>query len=81
MQALETLRTGVADFGKDLRLNLQAVLDGASVLDLKQRWGVAVAVAATLRERELTRAVVADARLAEVALLSPHGIAHVEPER
>ncbi|MBI5432058.1 MAG: carboxymuconolactone decarboxylase family protein [Planctomycetes bacterium] len=64
MQALETLRADVADFGKDLRLNLQAVLDGASVLDQKQRWGIAVAVAATLRERELTRAVVADARAA-----------------
>lgn len=62
MQALEALRTSLADFGKDLRLNLQAVLDGASALDPKQRWGVAVAVAATLRQRELTRAVVADAR-------------------
>lgn len=64
MQALESLRTTVADFGKDLRLNLQAVLDGASVLDSKQRWGTAVAVATTLRQRELTGAVVTDARAA-----------------
>ncbi|MCE9593143.1 MAG: carboxymuconolactone decarboxylase family protein [Planctomycetes bacterium] len=62
MQALENLRTGIGEFGKDLRLNLQSVLEGASVLDLKQRWGVAVTAAATLRQRELTLAVVADAR-------------------
>lgn len=64
MQALEAFRTTLGDFGKDLRLNLQSVLEGASVLDLKQRWGVAVACAATLRQPELSRAVVADARAA-----------------
>lgn len=64
MHALEPLRTSIGDFGKDLRLNLQAVLEGASVLDLKQRWGVAVACVATLRQPELSRAVIADARAA-----------------
>lgn len=64
MQSLETLRASLPDFAKDSRLNLQGVLDGASVLTSGQRWGVAVASAASARQPSLLAAVIAAARQA-----------------
>src|SRR5262249_51525950 len=61
MQELESLRTRLPEFAKDARLNLQTVLEGASLLSSSQRWGVAVTSAAVSRNRELLEAVIAQA--------------------
>ncbi|NLE88495.1 MAG: alkyl hydroperoxide reductase [Myxococcales bacterium] len=60
LQALEGVRDALPDVAKDIRLNLQAVLQESS-LTVQQRWGVAVACAAAARNERLRRAVVADA--------------------
>jgi alkyl hydroperoxide reductase subunit D len=62
MEELETLRARLPEFAKDTRLNLQTVLEGASLLSSSQRWGIAVASAAVSRNRELLEAVIAQAR-------------------
>ncbi len=61
MQALETIRSRMPEFAKDTRLNLQAVLQGASSLTPAQRLGVAVASAAAARNRELLEVLIVDA--------------------
>ncbi len=60
MIALEALRQTVGDPGRDLRLNIQSVLEGTS-LSNEQKWGVAVASAIAARNPELRRAVIGDA--------------------
>ena len=60
MQALEALRQTVAEPGRDLRLNIQSVLEATS-LTSEQKWGVAVASAIAARNPELRRAIVGDA--------------------
>lgn len=60
MRALESLRDELPELAKDIRLNLQGVLQEGS-LTPQQRWGVAVACAAAARNERLRRAVVADA--------------------
>jgi len=61
MSALETVREGLPDAVRDIKLNLQAVMQAAS-LSHAQRYGVAIATAAAARDQVLTDALVADAR-------------------
>src|SRR5688500_10314822 len=61
MAGLETLRLQIPEVAKDIRLNLQAVLQGGP-LTPAQRWGVAIASAAAARHVELRDALVAEAR-------------------
>jgi lipoyl-dependent peroxiredoxin subunit D len=61
MSRLETLRTSIPDVAKDIKLNLQAVLQGG-VLTPDQRWGVAIASAAAARHLELRDALIEAAR-------------------
>ncbi|HYO97200.1 MAG TPA: carboxymuconolactone decarboxylase family protein [Polyangiaceae bacterium] len=62
MSALETLREGIGEPFRDIKLNLQAVLSSAGVLTPAQRWGVAVASAAASRNVALRDAVIQAAR-------------------
>ena len=63
MGYVESLRSTIPEPAKDIRLNLQAVLQEGT-LSAAQRWGVAVACAAASRNAELRAAVLADARQA-----------------
>jgi hypothetical protein len=58
--ALEAIREELPEAAKDVKLNLQAVLQESS-LSAAQRWGVAIASAATARNRRLLEAAAADA--------------------
>jgi lipoyl-dependent peroxiredoxin subunit D len=61
MAALDAIRDAIPESAKDIRLNLQAVLQGGP-LSPAQRWGVAIASAAAARHPALLAAVVEDAR-------------------
>ena len=61
MSSLETLRNELPASAKDIKLNLQAVLQAES-LTAAQRWGVAVASAIAARNPRLTAAVVEQAQ-------------------
>jgi len=61
MSAVEQIRAALPDVARDIKLNLQNVMSESS-LSVAQRWGVAVASAATSRNARLQAAVVADAR-------------------
>ncbi len=61
MSNIETLRLAIPEPAKDIRLNLQTVLEGG-VLTPAQRWGVAVASAVAARHEGLRDALVAEAR-------------------
>jgi lipoyl-dependent peroxiredoxin subunit D len=61
MSSLETLRNALPASAKDIKLNLQTVLQGES-LSLAQRWGVAVASAIASRNPQLTAAVLEQAQ-------------------
>ena len=61
MRELEAIRDALPEAARDVKLNLEAVLQEGS-LTPAQRWGVAVASAATARNRSLLDAVVAAAR-------------------
>jgi alkyl hydroperoxide reductase subunit D len=61
MTALETLRTAIPEPARDIRLNLQTVLQPGT-LSPEQRWGVAVASAIAARNPLLRDALVAEAR-------------------
>lgn len=58
--ALEALRSSLPEPARDIKLNLQAVLQQSS-LSLSQRWGVVIASAIAARNPTLRRAVLADA--------------------
>jgi alkyl hydroperoxide reductase subunit D len=62
--SLDAIREALPDSAKDIKLNLQSVL-AESTLTPAQRWGVAVASAATARHRALLDAMTAGA-LAQV---------------
>jgi lipoyl-dependent peroxiredoxin subunit D len=64
MSAIEAVRQELPEAAKDVRLNLQAVLEPGS-LTPQQKWGVAVASAVAARSARLRDALVADA-MAEV---------------
>ena len=59
--ALEALRSSLPEPARDIKLNLQAVLQQSS-LSASQRWGVVIASAVAARNPTLRRAVLADAR-------------------
>ncbi|HLL87754.1 MAG TPA: carboxymuconolactone decarboxylase family protein [Tepidisphaeraceae bacterium] len=61
LDALEALRQRFPEYAKDIKLNLQAVLND-STLSAEQRWGVAVASAISCPGTELRDATIADAR-------------------
>jgi len=60
MSSIEALRATIPDVAKDIKLNLQSVLQPGP-LTPAQRWGVAVASAASTRNTALRDAVIADA--------------------
>jgi len=61
VSAVETLRGTLPEAAKDIKLNLQAVLQ-PGILSPGQRWGVAVASAIAARHAALRDALIADAR-------------------
>ena len=61
MTALDRLRDAIPEVAKDIRLNLQSVMQ-SSTLTGAQRWGVAVAAAVAARHPEVRRSVVEAAR-------------------
>jgi len=74
MRALEDLRNALPEAAKDIRLNLQSVLQGGA-LTPAQRWGVAIAASIAARNpelqqalREVPAAVVEDAQAAAAVM-------------
>jgi lipoyl-dependent peroxiredoxin subunit D len=61
MAHIDKLGEAIPDAAKDIRLNLQSVLQGGA-LSPAQRWGVAIASAAAARRPELREAILADGR-------------------
>jgi alkyl hydroperoxide reductase subunit D len=59
--SVEAVRALIPDAARDIKLNLQSVLQ-TSVLSPAQRWGVALAAAITTRNPQLLAAVMSDAR-------------------
>ena len=60
MRAIETIRDALPEAARDIKLNIQSVLSESS-LSPAQVWGVAVASAATARNRRLLDAIITDA--------------------
>lgn len=60
MNSVEALRTTIPDVAKDIKLNLQSVLQPGA-LTPAQRWGVAIASAVAARNHALRDALIADA--------------------
>lgn len=65
MSAIEELRAAIPETAKDIKLNLQSVLQPGA-LSPAQRWGVAIASAVATRNTRLRDAMLHDAR-AEVS--------------
>jgi len=65
MENLDALRETLPDAARDIKLNIQNVLK-PDKLNAAQTWGVALACAYTSRNEQLTRAVLADAKAAQV---------------
>lgn len=61
MSAVEGLRAAIPDAAKDIKLNLQSVLQPGP-LTAAQRWGVAIASAVATRNTRLRDALIEDAR-------------------
>ncbi len=61
MSALEALRETISEPARDIKLNLQSVLQPGS-LTPAQRWGVAIASAVAARNPNLRDAIISDAR-------------------
>ena len=61
MSALDALRDTIPEPARDIKLNLQSVLQPGS-LSPAQRWGVAIASAVATRNARLRDAILADAR-------------------
>lgn len=61
MENIDKLREGFPDAARDIKINLQNVLQPGT-LSLEQTWGVAIACAWAARNRQLTDALVADAK-------------------
>jgi lipoyl-dependent peroxiredoxin subunit D len=61
MNAIEALRDTIPDPARDIKLNLQSVLQPGP-LTAAQRWGVAIASAVATRNTRLRDAVIADAK-------------------
>ena len=65
MSAVEQIRASIPEPARDIRINLQSVLQ-SGVLTVAQKWGVAIATAANAKDQALVDALVTDA-LAEVS--------------
>jgi alkyl hydroperoxide reductase subunit D len=63
MTALEAIRQALPELARDVKLNLQSVMETSS-LSNEARWGAAVAAAAAARHPALRDAIVSDARAA-----------------
>ena len=74
MTHVEKLRDALPELAKDIRLNLQSVLEGGTLAPA-QRWGVAVASAAASRQPALRDAIVAEARAEAGAAVVEDGLA------
>jgi alkyl hydroperoxide reductase subunit D len=61
MSAIERLRYSIPEPARDIKLNLQSVLQPGS-LTPAQRWGVAIASAVAAKHNQLRDAILADAR-------------------
>ena len=61
MSAVEELRASIPEAAKDIKLNLQSVLQPGA-LTPAQRWGVAIASAVATRNQRLRDAILTDAR-------------------
>jgi alkyl hydroperoxide reductase subunit D len=61
MAALDAIRDALPEPARDIRLNLQAVLQPGGTLTPAQRWGVALATAAAARNATLRDAILRDA--------------------
>jgi lipoyl-dependent peroxiredoxin subunit D len=61
MSAVEELRATIPEPARDIKLNLQSVLQSGS-LSTAQRWGVAIASAVASRNPRLLDAIIHDAR-------------------
>lgn len=61
VKSLEELRAAIPEQARDIKLNLQSVLQPGA-LTPAQRWGVAIASAVATRNAELRDAIVAEAR-------------------
>ncbi|HVR40398.1 MAG TPA: carboxymuconolactone decarboxylase family protein [Thermoanaerobaculia bacterium] len=62
MSAVEELRASIPETARDIKLNLQSVLQPGT-LSPAQRWGVAIASAVATRNQPLRDAILADARV------------------
>ena len=62
MSAVEELRSAIPETAKDIKLNLQSVLQPGA-LTPAQRWGVAIACAVATRNEQLRDAIISDARV------------------
>ena len=65
MSAVETLRESIPEPARDIKLNLQSVMQAES-LTAAQRWGVAIASAVAARSPRLRDALIDDARAAGI---------------
>lgn len=74
MIAVHAIREALPEAARDIELNLQSVLREGS-LSTAQTWGVAVASAATARNRRRLDAIVADALAATDASVVDDGLA------
>jgi len=61
MSAVEVLREAITEPARDIKLNLQAVMQ-SEALTAAQRWGVAIASAVAARSPQLRDALIEDAR-------------------
>jgi len=61
MSAVDELRAAIPEAAKDIKLNLQSVLQPGA-LSPAQRWGVAIASAVAARNERLRDAIIHDAR-------------------
>jgi alkyl hydroperoxide reductase subunit D len=61
VKSLEELRASISEPARDIKLNLQSVLQQSS-LTPAQRWGVAIASAVATRNAELRDAIIVEAR-------------------
>lgn len=68
--SIESLKSALPEYAKDLKLNLSSVAAEASLTD-QQRWGALVATAIASRNGAVVRAIEAEAR----AKLSPEALA------
>ncbi len=74
LSALASLAERMPDAARDIRLNLQSVLETSSLNDA-QRWGVAVACAIAARNPELKKAVIEEAGAKVEAPVIDDGVA------